>query len=129
MLEAYYKQYTKKTSLYYQKKNKFSSFYDYYKSITHIKESLAQCCACYQEAISYKHVFAELKANHKESLNSNYGLIEKIFQNCLNVSKSLDELKDILKSNFSEDMLRNPEICYLLTCFYNITHKGVPKEV
>ena len=129
MLEAYYKQYTKKTSLYYHKKNKFSSFYTYYKSITHIKESLAQCCACYQEAISYKHVFSELKANHKETLNSNYGLIEKIFQNCLNVSKSLDELKNILKSNFSEEMLRNPEICYLLTCFYKITHKKIPKDV
>ena len=55
--------------------------------------------------------------------------MHQIYGKSLVVFDSMSKIDSFLKNHFSGHPLKNPEICYLLTNFYNITMKKTPKEL
>lgn len=114
---------------------KFHSFYLYYKDLEQIKSLLYHNCVHYQKLIYYKSIYTHLQTRNREtkneaSINKNQkNLLDKIFYACITITKTTQSLKKKLYLNYSNKLLSNPEICYLLTIFFELTDKSALVEM
>ena len=100
------------------------SFLHYYQIICTIKRYLLKSTNDYLEITFLKNYYVELGQNNQKLKKMQ---LEKIFYKFLLISNSLSKIQNYLEHNFSEKILKNPEICYLLTTFYHIITQNILK--
>ena len=104
-------------------------FIKYYNIISSIKQLLYSSCNDYQEIIMRKSYYLEYadNANGKNNIKSRH--LEMIYKKSLAMSFSFHKIKNILKLHFSNQPLKNPEVCYLLSYFYKMISRTIPLDV
>ena len=109
---------------------KFSYFYTYYENICTIKKYLLKICNELQQVLLLKKSFIDIKSNTNNHMaNTNINYIALIYDKIMYIEHLLNLLKQNLFENYSKHMLKNPEVSYLLTNFFDITHKEIPNYI
>lgn len=106
---------------------KFGNFISYFHIIQDIKSHLIKNCSNYQQIILLKNIYSEMKSN-RESKQFKADL-EVLFENCMKIEKSMHEMEETIIEHFSNNTLKNPEMVFLITTFYEITQKQVPSHI
>ena len=105
---------------------KFNSFHAYFQDLEYIKVLLYTTCVHYQKLIRYKSIYTQLQSkNHskKESTTNKNNLLDKIFNTCIIITNTTQSIKKELSTKYVNKTLKNPEVCYLLTAFFELTDK------
>ena len=103
------------------------NFLKYYKVICALKKYILITIEDYQYIFYMKNNFIEEKRTAGNNNKINH--LQKIFDQSLTLNKSLNKIEQILKDNYYEDKLRNPEVSYLLSNFYTLTSREIPKQM
>ena len=123
--------YSKNITIHGEVDPKLTSFYNYYENICTIKKYLFQICNEFQYVLTYKHSYLNIQNNNNSNnmTRSNINYIALIYNSIMYINHLLNLLKHNLSENYMNNILRNPEMCYLLTNFFEITHKEKPKYI
>jgi hypothetical protein len=104
----------------------FESFIEYHRSLTLINRYVTKTCDDLASLVAFK---SRKDSKLKSKLQVDDNNIDKIHAICRKLNKNYAKLIKFLKQYFTVKPLKNPELCYLLSQFFELVTKVPPLEV
>jgi hypothetical protein len=110
-------------------------FYNYFNTIENIKKVILKNLNDFIEFIDIKKLYDSKKELNRMHMLADDGVssssynISGVIDVCKNLQKHYKKVKIKLKKTFSKSILKNLELCYIITQYYTLVNKTIPEKV